>query len=385
MAELSFHLFDHVVPKVPLRQYVLTLPVPLRILVARDKQLLSAVRAIFQRTIARFTCRKVQNAQGDEACKQALLPAGLCVVQRFGSALQLAPHFHALLFDGVYHRDDDGRLHFLTAPAVATAERLTLTTRIAKRIERLLLRRGLQVAEQWSEAVATTDDEPMQQLTLEAMKVPVADHTDEERPPNASAVRGFNLHCQTRVTADDEAGRMRLFRYVLRPAIAQDRLSFDAGVVRFEMKRAFANGARVLTFTPQQFIRRIALLVPPPRHHEVTYFGVLAANAKYRTAIVPVPTFRRRPKATMLATTSEPCLPPSPDPPGSRLSWADLIEKTFLVDVLLCPVCAGRARIIAVITEPATIHKILTHLFAIQHQGDPAIPRAPPSQPANLQ
>jgi hypothetical protein len=300
--------------------------------------------------------------------------------------LQLAPHLHAVLFDGVYRRADSGRLHFVAAPKVSPAERLTLTMRIAKRIERLLLRRGLVVANQWSDAVTTTDDEPMQQLTLEAMKVPANDRASDAMPQNASAVRGFNLHCQTRISAADEAGRMRLFRYVLRPAIAQERLSFDAGVVRFEMKRTFSNGARVLVFTPQQFIRRIALLVPPPRHHEVTYFGLLAANAKYRTAIVPVATFRRKPKAAVDPTsTTARSMPPSPDPPSSRLGWADLIEKTFLLDVLLCQACGGRARIIAVITEPATIHKILTHLFAIKSAANPAVPRAPPSASANLQ
>jgi hypothetical protein len=36
MNELSLHLMDHVVPDVPLRQSVLTLPFALRVLVARD-------------------------------------------------------------------------------------------------------------------------------------------------------------------------------------------------------------------------------------------------------------------------------------------------------------------------------------------------------------
>ena len=44
MNELAFHLDDHVVPLVPVRQLVLTLPIQLRFLVARDPKLLSAVR-----------------------------------------------------------------------------------------------------------------------------------------------------------------------------------------------------------------------------------------------------------------------------------------------------------------------------------------------------
>jgi hypothetical protein len=95
---------------------------------------------------------------------------------------------------------------------------------------------------------------------------------------NASNVRGYNLHAQTRVSAHDEAARLRLFRYILRPAIAQDRLHFDNGLVTFTMKRVFSDGSQVLRFTPQAFIRRIAMLVPAPRQHEITYFGLLAAN-----------------------------------------------------------------------------------------------------------
>ena len=62
MNELCLHLFDHVVPDVPLRQFVLTLPVPLRILVARDRRLLSAVRTLFLRAVKGFVCKKARDA-----------------------------------------------------------------------------------------------------------------------------------------------------------------------------------------------------------------------------------------------------------------------------------------------------------------------------------
>jgi len=137
MNELSLHLFDHVVPDVPLRQFVLTLPVPLRILVARDKRLLAAVRTVFLRATKSFICKKAR----DSFPSKIFFPAGFCVVQRFGSALQLAPHFHAVLFDGAYREDDAGKLHFVAAPALTPRERLTLVTRIASRIERLLAAR----------------------------------------------------------------------------------------------------------------------------------------------------------------------------------------------------------------------------------------------------
>jgi len=44
MAETAAHLVDHVLPPVPVRQWVLTLPFALRYLVAFDADLLADVR-----------------------------------------------------------------------------------------------------------------------------------------------------------------------------------------------------------------------------------------------------------------------------------------------------------------------------------------------------
>jgi len=346
----------------------------LRFLVARDPHLLAAVRTVFLRALKSFVGKKARSVYSTKV----LLPAGFCVVQRFGSALQLAPHLHAILFDGAYRKDDAGQLHFVAAPAVTPAERLTLVTTIAARIERLLARRGLKKDDQWTEAVTDNDASPMLQLATLAMKLPAAP-TGAPRnraDASASAVRGFNLHSETRVSASDDSGRLRLFRYVLRPAIAEERLRFDGAVVTFEMKRTFSDGTRVLTFTPQSFIRRIALLVPAPRQHEITYFGLLAANAKQRADIVRVPTHRRKPRVAGSEPVAAAHHPVSDDSQSPTMHWADLLKRTFAFDVLHCQQCGGRARVVAAITERKVIDQILAHLGAAT-AAHPA--RAPPS------
>ena len=371
MNELSLHLFDHVVPDVPLRQFVLTLPVPLRILVARDKRLLSAVRTVFLRAVKGFICKKARIAYPSKV----FLPAGFCVVQRFGSALQLAPHFHAVLFDGAYRKDDAGSLHFVAAPALTPQDRLTLVTRIASRVERLLERRGLG---------EPSDDAPTQ-LELLAMKVP-ASAPVQEAASNASSVRGFNLHAATRISANDDSGRLRLFRYVLRPAIAKDRLRYDGGGVTFQMKRVFSDGTSVFHFTPQSFIRRIAMLIPAPRQHEITYTGLLAANAKHRRDIVRVPTHRRVSRvdgsapagSTSRASTTH--HEEAPRAPSATMPWAELLKRTFAFDVLHCERCGGRAKVVAAIIERTVIDQILTHLRTRPANSN-AAPRAPPINP----
>jgi hypothetical protein len=161
-------------------------------------------------------------------------------------------------------------------------------------------------------------------------------------------------------------------------------LHFEDGVVTFTMKRMFANGLRVLKFTPAAFIRRIAMLVPAPRQHEITYLGLLAANANHRNDIVRVPTHRRKPKPKLDAPCTDaelalaPDAPIAPPPSSSRLCWADLLRKTFACD-LNCPECGSRTRVIAVITQPDVIDKILTHRGPMR-DGDPKSARAPPLQ-----
>ena len=53
-----------------------------------------------------------------------------------------------------------------------------------------------------------------------------------------------------------------------------------------------------------------------------------------------------------------------PDNPGRerRLAWSVLLKRTFGLEVLVCPRCAGPMRLVAAIEDPATIHRILTHL-----------------------
>ena len=45
-----------------------------------------------------------------------------------------------------------------------------------------------------------------------------------------------------------------------------------------------------------------------------------------------------------------------------RVEWAKLLRRTYAVDVLACPRCSGRMRLMAAITDKATARKILGHL-----------------------
>jgi hypothetical protein len=59
------------------------------------------------------------------------------------------------------------------------------------------------------------------------------------------------------------------------------------------------------------------------------------------------------------------------------LDWAVLMKRTFGFDVLRCPRCAAKMRVLATITHPDTIRRILRHLGA---RADP-LARAPACDP----
>jgi hypothetical protein len=57
--------------------------------------------------------------------------------------------------------------------------------------------------------------------------------------------------------------------------------------------------------------------------------------------------------------------------PLSRLDWATLLKRTFSTDVRVCPRCGGAMKIRAVVTNPASIGKLLAALR--RRRGPPAV------------
>lgn len=61
---------------------------------------------------------------------------------------------------------------------------------------------------------------------------------------------------------------------------------------------------------------------------------------------------------------------------AARYRWAELLRRVFEVEPLAWPRCAALVRIVAVITDPAVISRILTHRARVQGRARRA--RSPP-------
>ena len=185
---------------------------------------------------------------------------------------------------------------------------------------------------------------------------------------------GFSLHAATRAGAEDERGRDALFRYVLRPPLAAERLTpGPGGLVRIELKKAFRDGTYAIDLDPLSLLCRLAAAVPPPRLHTVRYSGVLAAASKWRSQVIPQP---KVPPPSPAPTVSK--TPGKPDrPAGHRCQYRPFIEllaRTFSIDVTICPSCGGRMRLVALVKDASSIARFLRNL------GEPTEP--PPMAPA---
>lgn len=57
--------------------------------------------------------------------------------------------------------------------------------------------------------------------------------------------------------------------------------------------------------------------------------------------------------------------------PCIYIPWAELLKRTFAIDLTVCPCCGGRVRVIAAIIRKEAIQEILEHLN---------LPRGPPKK-----
>jgi hypothetical protein len=106
-----------------------------------------------------------------------------------------------------------------------------------------------------------------------------------------------------------------------------------------------------LVFEPQEFLARLAALIPPPRAHELRFHGILAPSAGWRDHVVPA-----QAHSADGSGDTDACPQRSRRAPAStRIAWSELIRRVFAADALLCPRCGSRTRIMAAIRCPDAV------------------------------
>jgi hypothetical protein len=63
-----------------------------------------------------------------------------------------------------------------------------------------------------------------------------------------------------------------------------------------------------------------------------------------------------------------------------RVDWAQLLRRTFALDVFTCAGCGGRRRVLAYLTAPNAVRAILQHLALPTRPAQLAAAQGPPQQ-----
>jgi len=396
---------------------VLSFPYKLRFHLARDPRFLSTMLGAYLKSVFAWQRHRGRKAGIDDGQTGAIT-----FVQKFGAALNANVHFHSVTPSGLFvpdaTADGEGRLVFVPLPPPTDDDVARLAHRIARRLTKLVTR---YLAERDEEYTDPDDEQATLQHALStALRPPVRPQPTlplggfggpEQPPPEkalCSAVAGFSLHAARTVSEHDREGLERLLRYGLRAPFSQQRLSLlPDGRVRYELPRPWPTPAGVteLVMEPLQFLKRLAALLPAPYQNLTRYHGCFANRSRFRP-MLPLPPHAA--DAQLFGAGSHACidaqakLEPQPQPqPGTqtdldlaleehdlengtetaaqnatahdasgdvptirprRLPWASLLKRSLSVDGLECPKCQTQMLLLALITAPTTVVRILDHL-----------------------
>ena len=348
MAETAAHLVDHVIPHVPVRQFVLSVPKRLRPFL---HILLRALQATLR-----------------EACPTAPTDASfgaISFLHRFGSSLNPHFHYHLCVVDGLFEKVEGDAAQDPADPAAHLRfhEATALTPQILERLQHTIRSRVLRHCHRHG---LLEPHEAQDMLTWE--------HGG-----------GFSLDASVRIETTDRTGLERLIRYCARPPFALNRLHLvgnRSDQILYLLPKPDLAGRTGLRLSALEFLDRLAKILPPPRIHRHRYHGAFAPNAPLR----PLITDRALQDNALAAQTSppdsplpliSPASPPRPealtakssDTGTSRFSkWAALLARIYEVLPLICPTCQAPLTFIAFLTKPEPIGRILVHI------GEPASP-----------
>jgi len=251
MVETAAHMVDQVLPRVPFRQWVLSVPKRVRWHMREKPEVVSGLLRVFLRAVE-TTIRQ----RSPDAPPGARFGA-VAFVHRFGSYLNSHIHFHVLVTDGVFSSDGDGGAVFHPALDLDTADFGTVQTKMRKRGLRWLHRHG----------------------HLDSAAVHVLDTPDH--------AGGWSVDAGVTIPDWDRHGLERLVRYCARPPLSQERLGrLGSETLVYNLRKPTVDGRTELILTPLEMLDRLAHLVTPPRIHKHRYCGVLAPNATLRRAVV---------------------------------------------------------------------------------------------------
>jgi hypothetical protein len=170
---------------------------------------------------------------------------------------------------------------------------------------------------------------------------------------------GFSVHSRVRAKTKTEAERVG--KYMIRPLLSLERLSFSEkeGQVCYRYGKEAREMERMDYL---EFIARVTSHIPDKGQVTVRYFGLYANAHRGKVKKASREAFPLRMVEEELRR-----LPTK--------GWAEMIRKVYEVDPLVCPQCGGTMKVIAFLTDYAVVDRIIDHLKLTFVANKPPPPR----------
>jgi hypothetical protein len=156
---------------------------------------------------------------------------------------------------------------------------------------------------------------------------------------------GFNVHSRVRAKRKTEAERVG--RYMIRPLLSLERLSFseNEGKVYYRYGK---EPAEVERMDYLEFIARVTSHIPDKGQATVRYYGLYANAHREKVKKASLGPFPLRMVEDLRPFPSK--------------GWAEMIRKAYEVDPMVCPQRGGQMKVIAFLTDYAVVDRIISHL-----------------------
>ena len=325
------YMNERLLLRLPHRQVVFTFPKVLRVFFRHGHGLVGDV--------SRLVYRIMQDVYGAAAGRR-IQGAAVIAYASAGDFVRWNPHLHAIFLEGGF--DPQGRfVHIpsLDLPRLAQYFRASIVA--------FFLRRSL-----INERLATS----MLGWT----------HS------------GFSLDMSVRIPAGCSRTREALAQYIARPPFSLSKMLVEehegSVLYRSEYNPYFKTDCRL--FPALEFLVQLLQHLPDPRTHLVRRYGLYSSRSRG--------TWSRKPWLLPLAPQGwlqQHALGADATPAedsaqqrvftreyrvafhGTPWSWARLLAKVYEVDALRCSRCGSPMKVLAVITDPSEVRRILLHLI----------------------
>jgi hypothetical protein len=171
---------------------------------------------------------------------------------------------------------------------------------------------------------------------------------------------GFSVDASVCIPASSKKARVNLSQYIIRPPVSLQKILYSRSnnTIVYKTKYNAYWGENIKLFKASDFIAELTMHIPPKHKHLIRYYGLYSSRTKGK-AVKDGSLAKFGYKATPRKKSSQDPEMETVSNKASRQSWARLIQKVYEVDPLICPKCRSKMKIIAVITDPSEVNKIL--------------------------